>query len=57
MTLNNIFKGELVRLAAPHPDDIAIMTRWTENDDYLRLLDSNPARPLSLVDCQLVFAG
>lgn len=42
-----IFKGKLIRLAAPLPEDDAIIAKWTENEDYLRLLDTDPARPLS----------
>lgn len=45
--MTSLFQGKLVRLAAPTPDDPAIMSRWTNNDEYLRLADDDPARPLS----------
>lgn len=41
----NIFTGELVRLAAPLPEDHAIMAQWSNNAEYLRLLDGDPVRP------------
>jgi RimJ/RimL family protein N-acetyltransferase len=42
-----IFTGRLVRLAAPRPDDHQAFARWSENDQYLRITDDDPARPLS----------
>lgn len=47
MALNPLFTGKLVRLTAPHPSDADIMASWTENDEFLRLMDTSPARPLS----------
>jgi len=41
----NLFRGRLVRLAAPQPDDAEIMARWTESSVYLRLVDTDYARP------------
>ncbi len=42
---DNLFVGKLVRLAAPVPADHASMVRWTENLDYWRMYDSQPAQP------------
>ena len=45
--LETLFTGQLVRLAAPHPDDHQTFARWSENDQYLRITDNDPARPVS----------
>ena len=42
-----LFRGNLVRLAAPRPEDAATFARWSEDAEYLRLLDTDPAQPLS----------
>ena len=42
-----LFKGALVRLAAAQPDDAACFARWSDNDEYMRLLDDDPVRPQS----------
>lgn len=47
MFFQPLYKGKLVRLAAPTPDDYAIMAKWTENDEYMRLMDTGAVRPLS----------
>ena len=47
MQLETIFTGRLVRLAAPRPDDHETFARWSENDQYLRTMDNDPARPIS----------
>ena len=47
MHFETIFTGRLVRLAAPRPDDHEAFARWSENDQYLRITDNDPARPLS----------
>jgi RimJ/RimL family protein N-acetyltransferase len=36
-----------VRFAAPLPQDAETFAKWSENADYLRLLNTDPARPLS----------
>lgn len=41
----DLFKGQLIRLAAPQPDDKEIIARWHNDAEYLRQLDSAPARP------------
>jgi RimJ/RimL family protein N-acetyltransferase len=42
----NLFIGHKVRLAAQDPDtDPALFAQWTSDSDYLRWLDSDPARP------------
>ena len=47
MEFKPLFRGALVRLAAPSPDDAAMFAKWSENDQYLRIADNDPARPLS----------
>lgn len=47
MTEENLFRAKLVRLAAPQPDDWEIKARWYEDSEFLRLVDSEPARPKS----------
>jgi RimJ/RimL family protein N-acetyltransferase len=42
-----IFKGQLVRLAAPQPDDSTHFAQWSQDDEYMRLLDDDPVRPLA----------
>ena len=42
-----LFTGKLVRLAAPRADDYAVFSKWQDNDEYLRIMDNDPARPLS----------
>lgn len=43
---SNLFVGQLVRLAAQDPDtDPELYARWTSDSDYLRYLDTEPARP------------
>jgi RimJ/RimL family protein N-acetyltransferase len=42
-----LFTGKLLRFAAHTPDDAAILSGWSHNDAYLRLVDDDPARPLS----------
>jgi RimJ/RimL family protein N-acetyltransferase len=42
---DNLFAGKLIRLAAPKPDDHATMVKWTENPEYWRMLDMDPAQP------------
>lgn len=43
----NLFAGKLVRLVAPAEEDAALLSRWTEDAEYLRALDSDYARPVS----------
>jgi len=44
-----LFQGELVRLAAPDVEtDAELLARWSRDSEYLRLLDTDPARPRSL---------
>jgi len=43
-----LFRGELVRLSAPDPEaDAEAFARWSNDSEYMRLLDSLPARPES----------
>jgi RimJ/RimL family protein N-acetyltransferase len=42
----NLFAGQLVRLAAQNPEtDAEFYARWSHDSDYLRVLDTDPARP------------
>ncbi len=44
--INDIFRGRLVRLAAEDAEhDGQTLARWSLDSEYLRLLDSDPARP------------
>lgn len=42
-----VFKGRLVRLAAPLPEDTELLANWSNDDDYMRMLDDDAVRPLS----------
>ncbi len=43
---NNLFTGHLVRLAAQNPEtDPELYARWSSDSEYLRFLDTDPARP------------
>jgi len=44
---NPLFMGQLLRLAAPIPEDKAKFSAWTQDDHYLRLLDDDPVKPRS----------
>ena len=46
-TSSDLFRGRLVRLAAPTPEDDAMFARWSQDADYLRALDTDYARPVS----------
>jgi RimJ/RimL family protein N-acetyltransferase len=43
----SLFRGRLVRLAAPREEDAEAFSRWSEDAEYLRALDTDYARPLS----------
>ena len=46
--MNDLFMGEHVRLDAPDPEkDAEIESGWTHAAEFMRLVDLNPARPLS----------
>lgn len=39
-----LLRGELVRLAAPNPEtDGALFSKWSQDSEYARMLDSDPA--------------
>jgi RimJ/RimL family protein N-acetyltransferase len=42
-----LFRGKLVRLAAPLPEDSAHLATWSQDDVYMRLLDDDPVRPMA----------
>jgi RimJ/RimL family protein N-acetyltransferase len=48
MDQQDLFRGALVRLAARRPDDLEAFARWSNDATYRRLLDTDPARPLSI---------
>lgn len=41
----DLFRGRLVRLAAPRQEDAAALARWSHNAGYLRSVDTDYARP------------
>ncbi|MBN2305869.1 MAG: GNAT family N-acetyltransferase [Anaerolineae bacterium] len=43
----SLFTSARLRLAAPRPDDADILAQWTQDADYLRLLDDDPIAPQS----------
>jgi RimJ/RimL family protein N-acetyltransferase len=45
MTLAKLLHGTKVRLTALTEDDVATMTRWYQDAEFLRLYDSRPAYP------------
>ncbi len=47
---NPIFIGELLRLTSPQTDDQEIFAQWTQDDEYMRLLDDDPVRPQSIAN-------
>lgn len=50
MTHQDLFHGELIRLAAPAEGDAEVFARWTEDAEYLRALDTDYARPMSVAE-------
>jgi RimJ/RimL family protein N-acetyltransferase len=40
-----LLRGETVRLTALGEGDLEVLERWHEDDEFLRLFDSNPAVP------------
>jgi len=45
---NQLFEGELIRLAPPDPErDAEIESKWTHDVDTMRLISDAPVRPLS----------
>jgi RimJ/RimL family protein N-acetyltransferase len=44
---NSLFIGERLRLAPAMPEDAAIMARWSLDSEYLRMVDDDPARPMT----------
>lgn len=47
MGSGNIFEGRLVRLSAVLPEDAELFSKWSQDADYLRHLDTDYARPVS----------
>jgi len=44
----SLYEGQLIRLGPiDHEKDPAIESKWTHDAEYLRLLDTQPARPVS----------
>lgn len=42
-----IFNGRLLRLAVPQPGDAERLAEWSQDDEYMRMLDDDPVRPLT----------
>jgi RimJ/RimL family protein N-acetyltransferase len=47
MFTKSLFRGSLVRLAANSPENQAKFAEWSNNDEYLRLADGDPAFPVA----------
>lgn len=45
--MSDLFSGSLVRLSAPRPGDYESFARWSHNPEYLRRMDTDPAKPHS----------
>src|SRR5262245_54223576 len=43
----SLFIGERLRLAPPMPEDASIIARWSLDSHYLRLVEDDPARPMT----------
>jgi RimJ/RimL family protein N-acetyltransferase len=52
-----LLSGELVRLTWARPEDAVIMTRWREDAEYMRMVDTDWMRPASAEDSPLGRAG
>jgi RimJ/RimL family protein N-acetyltransferase len=46
--LGTLFTGSLIRLTAKQADDNKLIAAWHNDAEYLRLLDDDPARPVSV---------
>ena len=44
----DLFRGSLLRLAAPREEDVETLARWSEDADHMRALDTDFARPRTL---------
>ncbi len=48
MLTDQLFEGQLIRFAPPDADrDAELVSRWTHDPEYLRLLSADIAKPLS----------
>lgn len=47
MSLQPLFIGSLVRLAAQDKADHETLAQWTKDDEYMRMLDADAVRPMS----------
>jgi RimJ/RimL family protein N-acetyltransferase len=45
LSSKSLFIGERLRLAAPQSDDAVIMSRWSQDSHYQRLLEDDAIRP------------
>ncbi len=43
--VDSLYTGRLVRLAATRPDEAETLSRWSEDSEYRRLMDTDWARP------------
>ena len=54
----SLYEGRLIRLGPiDYEQDPAIESRWTHNAEYLRLLDTAPARPISPAEMKKKYAA
>ncbi len=49
---HDLYRGRLVRLAAPRADEAEVFSRWSEDSEYRRLMDTDWARPESVENFQ-----
>jgi RimJ/RimL family protein N-acetyltransferase len=47
---SSLFRGKLVRLAAPAVEDAAEFARWSQDSEYLRFVDTDYALPVSVAE-------
>lgn len=45
-----IFAGKLLRLASPQAEDQVALANWTQDDEYMRMLDDDPVRPQTVAN-------
>lgn len=54
--MKTLFEGDLVRLAAPRPEDAECFVRWSHDPEYLRQVDTDTARPRTLAEINEEFS-
>lgn len=52
----SLYRGRLLRLSAPLPEDAEIIARWSEDSVYMRMLDDDPVH-LQRPESDLIAGG